>query len=155
MGPGRMNQGGKRGCRPGRRRRRRVMGFLVPCLLVLLHREKAHGYSLMSGLGEFGVARVDPSLVYRALREMEAAGLVDSEPGTESLGPQRKVYRITTSGEAHLAEWMEDLRRTRQEIDALLAAYALGSGGERVREPGGRGPSGRAAGESFPGEETQ
>jgi poly-beta-hydroxybutyrate-responsive repressor len=102
-----------------------VASFLQPCLLVMLHREAGHGYSLLSGLGEFGfdTTAMDPSLVYRALRDMEADGLVVSEWGDESLGPQRRVYSITPDGETYLAQWVGDLRRTRQEIDQLLAAY--------------------------------
>ena len=111
--------------RGGRRGRRRVISFLQPCLLVMLHRGEAHGYSLLNGLDEFGfnLDRLDPSLVYRALREMEAASLVTSEWGDESLGPQRRVYQITEDGEQALAQWVADLRRTRQEIDHLLTAY--------------------------------
>lgn len=111
--------------------RRRVMSFLQPCLLVMLHRGEAHGYSLLNGLDEFGfnLDRLDPSLVYRALHEMEAAGLVTSEWGDQSQGPQRRVYRITGEGEQALAQWVADLRRTRQEIDYLLSAY------EKVAQP--------------------
>jgi PadR family transcriptional regulator PadR len=111
--------------RKGRGRRRRVMSFLQPCLLVMLHRGEAHGYSLLNGLGEFGfnLDRLDPSLVYRALRDMEASSLVASEWADESLGPQRRVYRISEEGEQALAQWVADLRRTRHEIDQLLAAY--------------------------------
>ena len=117
----------------GHGRRRRVMSFLQPCLLVMLHRGKAHGYSLLNGLGEFGfnLNHLDPSLVYRALREMEASNLVYSEWGDESLGPKRRVYRITEEGEQALAHWVADLRRTRREIDYLLAAF------EEVSKKGG------------------
>lgn len=120
--------------RGGGRGRRRVMSFLQPCLLVMLNRAEAHGYSLLNGLGEFGfnLDRLDPSLVYRALREMEAASLVTSEWGDESLGPQRRVYQITEDGEQALAQWVADLRRTRQEIDHLLAAYEQVSPSEDV-----------------------
>ena len=109
----------------GRKRRRRVMSFLQPCLLVMLHRGSAHGYSLLNGLDEFGfnLDRLDPSLVYRALREMEGTNLVTSEWEDESLGPQRRVYRITEEGDSALTQWVTDLRRTRQDIDYLLAAY--------------------------------
>ena len=111
----------------GHGRRRRVMSFLQPCLLVMLHQGEAHGYSLMNGLGRFGfdLATLDPSLVYRALREMEAGGLVVSEWVQESLGPQRRVYRVTHAGEEYLAQWAGDLRHTRQQIDDLLAAYEV------------------------------
>jgi len=110
----------------GRRcRQRRVMSFMEPCLLVMLRRGPAHGYSLLNGLGEFGfdAAALDPSLVYRALREIEESGLAASNWAAESLGPQRRVYRITPEGEGYLAQWIADLRRTRLEIDRLLAAY--------------------------------
>lgn len=56
-----------------------MIRFLQPCLL-LLHRRPAHGYSLLEELGEFGFepGTLDPSLVYRALRELEAEGWVTS-----------------------------------------------------------------------------
>ena len=119
-----MGSGGRRRGR-GHGRRRRVMSFLQPCLLVLLRRDKAHGYSLLSGLEQFGFGpgQLDASLVYRALREMETAGLVTSEWGADSQGPRRRVYSITPEGRQHLALRMQDLIRTRQEIDHLLATY--------------------------------
>ena len=81
----------------GHGRQRRVMSFLQPCLLVMLHHGEAHGYSLLNGLDKFGfdLNWLDSSLVYRALREMEATGLIISEWADESLGPQRRVYHIT------------------------------------------------------------
>jgi poly-beta-hydroxybutyrate-responsive repressor len=101
------------------------MNFLRPCLLLILHREEAHGYALVDGLGQFGFdpELLDRSLVYRALRDMEAEALLTSEWGRESRGPQRRVYRITAEGEQALEEWAADLRRTRQEVDRLLKAY--------------------------------
>ena len=115
-----------RGHSRGKGRRRRVMSFLQPCLLVMLHRGEAHGYSLLNGLDEFGFnpGQKDPSLLYRALRDMEEIGLVTSEWDQDSsLGPQRRVYQITPEGEEYLTDWVADLHRTRQEIDALIAAY--------------------------------
>lgn len=102
------------------------MRFLQPCLLVMLHRGEAHGYNLLNGLDEFGFnpGQKDPSLIYRALREMEEICLVTSQWDQDSsLGPQRRVYKITQDGEDFLGGWVADLRRTRQEIDALLSAY--------------------------------
>jgi DNA-binding PadR family transcriptional regulator len=102
------------------------MRFLQPCVIVMLHRGEAHGYSLLNGLDEFGFKpnRKDPSQIYRALRAMEDNGLVASQWNNDSsLGPQRRVYQITPEGEEYLSDWITDLRRTRKEIDALLSAY--------------------------------
>lgn len=105
-------------------RRCGVRRFLVPCLLVLLQRGTAHGYSLLSDLAEFGfdVDRFDPSLLYRTLHDMEAAGLVSSIWVDESLGPQKRDYAITPLGSEQLEFWVEDLRATRDQINGLLSA---------------------------------
>jgi len=115
-----------RGMGRGRGQRRQgVMGFLRPALLFLLTRENAHGYSLLDGLNEFGfnAKRLDPSLMYRTLRDMEEAGWVPSHLGEESRGPQRRVYQLLPEGKTYLAELVGGLRRRRDEIDNLLQTY--------------------------------
>ena len=104
---------------------RRKMFFLESCLLVLLHREAGYGYSLMDGLKEFGfqTEEMDISILYRALRDLETAGLVTSAWDENSLGPQRRMYTISPQGESALAEWIQALHERRKEIEALEAAY--------------------------------
>ena len=121
MNPGR----GGRGRGRGGGRRRRMMGFLQPCLLLMLERGDDHGYNLLNSLDEFGLNpdAHDPSVIYRALREMESAGWITSYEGETSLGPQRRVYRLTEEGRRHLGIWMDDLRRAKHEIELLLEAF--------------------------------
>ncbi len=110
----------------GRGGGRRKMFFMESCLLVLLHREPGYGYSLMDGLKEFGfqTEEMDISILYRALRELEAIGLVSGTWNEEkSLGPQRRTYTITPQGESALVEWMQALHQRRKEIESLEAAY--------------------------------
>ena len=110
----------------GRRRRHQgVMGFLRPVLLFLLSRENAHGYSLLDRLTKFGFnsKQVDPSLVYRTLREMEESGWITSHIGKESRGPQRRVYQLLPEGKNYLAELIGGLRIRRNEINNLLKTY--------------------------------
>jgi poly-beta-hydroxybutyrate-responsive repressor len=101
------------------------MSFMQPCLLLILTRDEGHGYSLVDDLAEFGFNpdRCDPSLIYRALREMESEGWVTSRWDTESQGPRRRMYQITQEGEDYLQLWVADLRRIRQEINAVITAY--------------------------------
>ena len=114
---------------PGRCRRRRGVcwgspRFLSPILLLLLHRSDAHGYTLLERVKEFGLDDLNPTAVYRALREMEENGWVTSDWDTEATqGPPRRVYHLTAAGDAALAQWTADLRDTRQGIDRFLAAY--------------------------------
>ena len=118
---------------PHRRRQRRGRGhsaggairrFLEPVLLLILRREASHGYDLVSALEPFGLGDVAPGPVYRTLRHLEAAGLVESEWDTESSGgPARRVYRLTQAGHHQLAEWAEELRQTDSTLHHFLAAY--------------------------------
>jgi len=100
------------------------MGFLRPGLLTLLRRDSGHGYNLLQGLEGLGfdIEGMDPSVVYRALRDMEEEGLVQSQWGEESLGPRRRVYSLTGDGEDVASAWVEDLEKTRAEIDRLISA---------------------------------
>jgi DNA-binding PadR family transcriptional regulator len=54
---------------------------------------------------------------------MEGEGWVISQWDHDSLGPRRRVYRITWEGKNYLKSWVAELRRTRHEIDTLIAAY--------------------------------
>jgi len=98
--------------------------FVEPTLLLLLHHGPAHGYPLIEQLGKYGLADVDPSAIYRALREMEGQGWVLSAWEEEKTqGPARRVYRLTALGAEVLRWWTQDLHETRELIDHLLAAY--------------------------------
>lgn len=101
------------------------MFFLESSLLVLLLRKPGYGYSLIDGLAEFGfqTERLDASVIYRALRDLESAELVVDSWDNNSLGPPRRVYTITATGKAVLAEWVESLRQSRKEVEVLEAAY--------------------------------
>lgn len=113
----------------GRRRRqggmsRRVARLLEPTLLLLLHQGSTHGYSLLEKLPEYGVEGFDPSIVYRALRDMEAREWVTSTwDSEETQGPPRRVYRLTTLGDETLALWIGDLEAARVRIQYLLETY--------------------------------
>lgn len=116
-GPGR---GGR-----GRGRFRRVARLLEPTLLLLLHRGPAHGYTLLEQLGEFGLEGLNASVVYRALRDMEAKGWVTSTWDEEQTqGPPRRVYSLAALGDEVLGLCTQELRETRGMIDHFLGAYS-------------------------------
>jgi DNA-binding PadR family transcriptional regulator len=98
--------------------------MLEPALLLLLHYGPAHGYTLLEGLGDFGLGHLDPSGVYRTLRDMEAQGRVVSTWDEEKTqGPPRRVYRITAAGDEMLALWVHDLEESKGRIEHLLDVY--------------------------------
>jgi PadR family transcriptional regulator, regulatory protein PadR len=118
---GRRRDCGRRwGRGPGRGLRRLV----EPVLLLRLSQGPAHGYRILSGLGEFGLEDLEPSVIYRFLREMEAAGFVTSVWDEEQTqGPPRRIYRITEVGVAALDDWATELRSSQERTERFLRAY--------------------------------
>ena len=116
--------GGLRGWRePGCSRR--AVRMLKPTLLLLLHHGPSHGYTLIDKLKPYGLDDVNPSVVYRVLREMEQNGWVASSwEEEETKGPPRRVYRLAALGDEVLTWWTNDLRETRAMIDFILETYA-------------------------------
>jgi DNA-binding PadR family transcriptional regulator len=89
-----------------------------------LHFGAAHGYSLLDGLEEFGLQELHPSVVYRALRDMEEEGWVSSTwDEQQTQGPPRRTYRITDRGNEVLGLWVKELEGSRSRIQRFLDAY--------------------------------
>ena len=108
----------------GRGRGRRGRHMLRPTLLFLMHQGPAHGYDLTEKLKQYGVQNIDPSLIYRALRDMEEDGYVKSDWDAEKTqGPPRRIYTLTKIGNEALPGYLEDLRSTRDRIDQLIHSY--------------------------------
>lgn len=80
--------------------------WLEPFLLLLVGEGETHGYAIIRQLNGLGVAPddIDIGMVYRALRELEAEGLVGSSWAAESGAPKR-AYRLTPDGWTALEEW--------------------------------------------------
>ena len=102
--------------RGGRRGR-----WLEPFLLLLVAEGDSHGYAIARSLNELRVAadEVDVGTVYRALRELEAAGMVESTWEAD-VGAPRRAYVLTGTGRDALDGWAPVMA----ERARLSAAFA-------------------------------
>jgi PadR family transcriptional regulator PadR len=96
--------------------------FKASVLLVLVE-APVHGYDLPALLEPLGVGHADRGFVYRALRLMEAEGLVVSAWDPSSTGPARRIYRVTPAGEQWLAAASTSLREADRHMARWLARY--------------------------------
>ncbi|MDQ4130779.1 MAG: helix-turn-helix transcriptional regulator [Actinomycetota bacterium] len=127
--------------------------FLLPCVLLLLREERAHGYALLERLHAFGFNKSDPGGLYRALRALEEDGLVRSDWERSEEGPDRRIYEITRAGMEELHARAKKLTESRETLDHFLSRYeefvALPRRG-RGGNPHGQGPESAPAGEREP-----
>jgi poly-beta-hydroxybutyrate-responsive repressor len=109
--------------------RARIERFVEPAVLLLVRGRPAHGYELLEQLGELLPGeRIDMGNLYRVLRALEEDGLVSSQWDDGSPGPAKRIYRLTDSGEAVLADWVAALHAAQQRITSFLTRY-----GEEVK----------------------
>lgn len=98
---------------------------LVLLALLAQAREPMYGYLIAKQLGETGesVLAGKQSALYPVLRNLCAAGLLDSEVEPSVAGPPRRYYSITALGRAVLAEWTVAWRHTRDLVDRVLDGH--------------------------------
>ncbi|MDQ6617058.1 MAG: helix-turn-helix transcriptional regulator [Actinomycetota bacterium] len=97
--------------------------FVLPALLLLLTEEPGHGYSLESRLRQFRFGQIDRPMVYRALSQLDADGLVESRSEVSKVGQTRRVYSITSLGEQVLRVWMSVIKEERESLCMVLRRY--------------------------------
>jgi len=122
-------RGGGRGRGRGLGRGRRWIGshslmdvrLIEPALLAFLKDGPLHGYGLLEKLDRLALSEVNPSVIYRILRDYEEIGYATSDWDSESTqGPPRRVYSITEEGRAALKRARASLVETSERINELI-----------------------------------
>jgi PadR family transcriptional regulator, regulatory protein PadR len=99
--------------------------YIQPSILMGLRRKPSYGYEIIQTIQEFGFVegQAPPGMIYRHLRDLEAAGLVISSWRTEDTGPAKRVYELTLEGEKALGLWAEYMEQQAQKLTSFIKAY--------------------------------
>lgn len=92
--------------------------LLDACVLSLLEREDAYGYSLTQGIQE--IIDVSDSTMYPVLRRLQKNGSLETYDKPFQ-GRNRRYYRLTPIGKAALDEYREDWIIYSNQIEKLLS----------------------------------
>jgi PadR family transcriptional regulator PadR len=92
--------------------------------------EPMYGYRIAKRLSEGGdgVLAGKQSALYPVLRNLSAAGLLESEVEPSVAGPPRRYYRITSLGRQVLEQWISSWNTTRDFIDDVIKANTVEGG---------------------------
>jgi PadR family transcriptional regulator PadR len=85
-----------------------------------------YGYQIAKTLEHVGqgVLAGKQSALYPVLRNLEAAGLLESTVEPSTAGPPRRYYRITATGRQVLDAWTVAWSATRDSVDSVLEGHA-------------------------------
>jgi PadR family transcriptional regulator, regulatory protein PadR len=81
-----------------------------------------YGYQIAKTLERHGEGALSgkQSALYPVLRNLEAAGLLESHVEPSISGPPRRYYAITAVGRRALAAWTDAWSATRDSVDSVL-----------------------------------
>ena len=106
---------------------------LKHAILILLETEPGSGYDLFKrfkdGLGYFWNAKHQQ--VYLELKKLTESGWLEFEAHSQDSKPDKKVYRLTTTGHSELQRWLSEPVQPNKLNDALLVKLF---GGELTSE---------------------
>ena len=99
-----------------------------PTVLILtsLASGPKHGHALLLDIESFAGVRLGPGSLYGAITRLEERGLIEPL----AVDDRRQPYRLTASGEAMLAETLDELHRIvdtgRRRLRGVVPARAAG-----------------------------
>lgn len=96
-------------------------------ILILLARENLYGAALLNTMKQEMpfFFNTDLSLIYRVLQDLESIGAVTYYWETDTSGPARKWYQITSIGFEKLAEYKEDIEKRMKNFVFFMDQYEI------------------------------
>ena len=98
-----------------------LKGTLEGCILAAIRQRPTYGYEIAQTLAACGFGQIAEGTIYPLLLRLEKNGAVRSETRPSPLGPSRKYYSLTETGERALGDFMASYAELSRAVDRLLA----------------------------------
>lgn len=89
-----------------------LKGILEGAVLSIISRGETYGYEILIILKKYGFKDIYEGTLYPILTRMQKKNIISCRTGKSPLGPKRKYYSITKTGE----KYYEDFKRVYEEI---------------------------------------
>lgn len=97
-----------------------LKGVLEMAVLGIVAKGETYGYEILMALEKQGLHTVGEGTLYPVLTRLDAQGLVTCRKGHSPLGPIRKYYTITDSGQQRLITFKTDFEQLYQHVMNIL-----------------------------------
>ncbi|MCB1680925.1 MAG: PadR family transcriptional regulator [Rhodospirillales bacterium] len=95
-------------------------GLVELCVLAILSRGEAYGYSILKQLEEYPGLAFKESTLYLVLGRLKKEGLVSVRTGPSESGPPRRYFKLTATGKRRLHDMRHYWEDTNKAIIRLL-----------------------------------
>lgn len=97
-----------------------LKGILEGCVLSLIAEGETYGYEILARLGEYGFEGLGEGTLYPLLTRLDKNGSIQCRREKSPLGPVRKYYSITESGQERLAGFCRNYWKITEAASRVL-----------------------------------
>jgi len=99
-----------------------IRGYNDTMILYLLLQEPSYGYEISKQIRLLTNEKyiIKETTLYSAFKRLEANGLIESYPGSETNGKARTYYKITNDGKSYYREKCEEWKITQEVIEKFI-----------------------------------
>ncbi|NYB74161.1 PadR family transcriptional regulator [Sedimentibacter hydroxybenzoicus DSM 7310] len=97
-----------------------LRGTLEGCIVKIIGDEETYGYEIISRLQDYGFDDVREGTTYPILVRLERKKFITSKYKESPLGPKRKYYFLTETGEEFLNEFQTVWNDVKESVDKVM-----------------------------------
>jgi PadR family transcriptional regulator PadR len=94
-------------------------------VLSIISRGETYGYEILLVLNKYGFKDIYEGTLYPILTRMEKKGIINCRLGKSPLGPKRKYYTITNTGEEYYEDFKKVFRDLTSNVNHIINAENL------------------------------
>jgi PadR family transcriptional regulator PadR len=102
-----------------------LKGILEGTVLSIISRGETYGYEILLVLNKYGFKDIYEGTLYPILTRMEKKNIISCRIEKSPLGPKRKYYTITKSGEIYYEEFKKVFMEITSKVNEIIDADSL------------------------------
>lgn len=97
-----------------------MKGILEGCVLAVIARGETYGYEILTEMDKVGFESLGEGTLYPVLTRLDKNGYISCRKAKSPMGPIRKYYTITDTGQEYLQRFKENYSRVVDSANKLL-----------------------------------
>ncbi len=97
-----------------------MKGILEGCVLAVIAEGETYGYEILTSMEQAGFDNLGEGTLYPVLTRLDKNGDISCRKAKSPLGPIRKYYSITESGNEKLRQFKASYKKLAQSADRIL-----------------------------------
>jgi PadR family transcriptional regulator PadR len=102
-----------------------LKGILEGTVLSIISRGETYGYEILIVLNKYGFKDIYEGTLYPILTRMEKKDIINCRIAKSPLGPKRKYYTITKSGEEYYEEFKKVFIEITSKTNEIINTHDL------------------------------